>query len=124
MQPPPQVLANPGGRAYIDGREVGAGERLANPVSAFASRTDAGVLRSLSENPREDFMYKLNCRRFLLTSVATVRPADPTLIGVATAQSGPVVDIDLLTPEGTVAVFQSLTAQARLGLFGSDPQKY
>lgn len=35
-----------------------------------------------------------------------------------------VVDIDLLTPEGTVAVFQSLTAQARLGLFGSDPQKY
>jgi len=26
------ALANPGAWAYIDGREVGAGERLANPV--------------------------------------------------------------------------------------------
>ena len=96
-------------------------------------------------------MPSLNRRRFLMTSVATVAAAsitapafaaDPILIGVPTAQSGPVgvadqadwlngvtmaveeinaaggvngrmletkvVDIDLLTPEGTVAAFQSL----------------
>ncbi|KAF0172376.1 MAG: twin-arginine translocation pathway signal [Rhodobacteraceae bacterium] len=99
-------------------------------------------------------MFHLNRRRFLLTSAATVAAAsmvapafaaDPILIGVPTAQSGPVgvadqadwlngvtmaveeinaaggvngrmletrvVDIDLLTPEGTVAAFQSLTEQ-------------
>src|SRR3990167_2535734 len=99
-------------------------------------------------------MFQLNRRRFLLTSAATVAAAsisapafaaDPILIGVPTAQSGPVgvadqadwlngvtmaveeinaaggvngrmletrvVDIDLLTPEGTVAAFQSLTEQ-------------
>ena len=99
-------------------------------------------------------MNTLNRRRFLLTSAATVAAvsitapafaADPILIGVPTAQSGPlgvadqqdwlngitmaveeinaaggvngrmletrVVDIDLLTPEGTVAAFQALTEQ-------------
>lgn len=99
-------------------------------------------------------MNTLNRRRFLLTSAATIAAvsitapafaADPILIGVPTAQSGPVgvadqgdwlngvtmaadginaaggvnfrmletrvVDIDLLTPEGTVAAFQSLTEQ-------------
>ena len=93
----------------------------------------------------------LNRRTFLMTTVATVAAAsiaapafaaDPILIGVPTAQSGPVgvadqqdwlngitmaveeinaaggvngrpletrvVDIDLLTPEGTVAAFQNL----------------
>lgn len=99
-------------------------------------------------------MFDLTRRRFLLTTAATVAvasisapavAADPILIGVPTAQSGPVgvadqadwlngvtmaveeinaaggvngrmletrvVDIDLLTPEGTVAAFQSLTEQ-------------
>lgn len=96
-------------------------------------------------------MFKFNRRQFLMTSAATVVAAsitapafaaDPILIGVPTAQSGPVgvadqqdwlngvtmaveeinaaggvngrmletrvVDIDLLTPEGTVGAFQSL----------------
>ena len=99
-------------------------------------------------------MITLNRRRFLMTSAATVAAAsmsapafaaDPILIGVPTAQSGPVgvadqadwlngvtmaveeinaaggvngrmletrvVDIDLLTPEGTVAAFQNLVEQ-------------
>lgn len=110
----------------------------------------------------------LTRRQFLLTSAATVAVAsisapalasDPILIGVPTAQSGPVgvadqqdwlngvtmavdeinaaggvngrpletrvVDIDLLTPEGTVAAFQSLVeggVQALAHSFAIIPQ--
>ena len=99
-------------------------------------------------------MFTLSRRGFLVTSAATVVAAsmaapafaaDPILIGVPTAQSGPVgvadqqdwlngvtmaveeinaaggvngrmletrvVDIDLLTPEGTVAAYQSSVEQ-------------
>lgn len=110
----------------------------------------------------------LTRRQFLMTSAATVAAAsisapafaaDPILIGVPTAQSGPVgvadqqdwlngvtmaveeinaaggvngrpletrvVDIDLLTPEGTVAAFQSLVeggVQALAHSFAIIPQ--
>lgn len=113
-------------------------------------------------------MLVLNRRRFLMTSAATVAAvsmtapafaAEPILIGVPTAQSGPVgvadqadwlngitmaveeinaaggvngrmlqtkvVDIDLLTPEGTVAAFQSLVeagVQALAHSFAIIPQ--
>ena len=106
---------------------------------------------------------EFNRRQFLLSSVATfaaaslstpLLAADPIVIGVPTAKSGPVgvadqgdwlngvtmaveeinaaggvngrpletrvVDIDLLTPEGTVAAFQGLGAGGVQGLaFGA-----
>lgn len=113
-------------------------------------------------------MFTLTRRNFLLTSAATIAAAsisapafaaDPIVISVPTAQSGPVgvadqadwlngvtmaveeinaaggvngrmletrvVDIDLLTPEGTVAAFQSLVeggVQALAHSFAIIPQ--